>query len=249
MIRFLCIALQLTVLALAGLAVAVFSVSFSPRGLVNTPSRLQAGVFLLSQMPFDGMGFLQSLRILVWVPLVTAGLGYFQGIVPSRLFNWAGIAVNAAALGYLYYIVPAVVSPQKLPWPILTAGMLFICSAALMLAPASRSGGKGARSPALAVLLLLWGGSCAIIGYGAWSENVFPLSLAGIAGTLLGLTVAFYCLGKAVGGLGAKKKSSGASALFVLVPLLLCAACVYCSPPLALPLAAGIFVFLAARLP
>ncbi|SBV90910.1 membrane hypothetical protein [uncultured delta proteobacterium] len=247
MTRFLCIALQLVALALSGLAVAVFSVPLTPEGLVGTPSRMQAGVFLLATMPLDGMAYLQALNLLVWVPVVTAGLGYLHGIARLRLFGLIGAGVNAAALGYLYYMVPAVASPKGLAWPILGTALLFAGSAVCMLTLGRRTGGKGVRGPAVFVLLLLWLGSVGILGWGVWGKVLSAASLAGIAGTVLGLTLAFYCLARAIKSAGAKKGGSGA--VFLLLPLLLCAACAYYSPPLALPLGAGILVFLAACLP
>lgn len=247
MARFFCIALQLAALALSGLAVAVFSVPFTPEGLVGSPSRMQAGVFLLTKMPLDGMVYLKALNILVWVPVVTAGLGYLHGIARLRLFGWIGAGVNAAALGYLYYMVPAVASPKGLAWPILGTALLFAVSAICMLALGSRSGGKAARGPAGFVLLLLWLGSVGILGCGVWGKVLSAASLGGIAGTVLGLTLAFYCLAGAAGSAGGKK--GGASVALLLAPLLLCAVCVHYSPPLALPLGAGILVFLAVCLP
>lgn len=249
MTRFFCIALQLAALALAGLAVAVFSVPFTPAGLVGTPSRLQAGVFLLSKMPLDGMAYLKALNLLVWVPVATAVLGYVHGMARLRLFGLIGAGVNAAALGYLYYMVPAVASPKGLAWPILGTALLFVCSAVfmLMVALGGRSGGKAVRGPAVFVLFLLWLGSVGILVCGVWGKVLSAASLGGIAGTVLGLTLAFYCLAKAAGSAGAKKR--GAGIVLLLAPLLACAVCAYVSPPLALPVGAGLLVFLAACLP
>ena len=245
MLRFFCMALQLGSLSLAGLAVAVFSVPFSQQGLVNTPSHIQAGLYLLTKMPMGGVAFLQSLQVLLWVPVVTVGLGFLQGIAPARLWSWLGVGVNAAALVYLWYYIPAVASSKGVAWPILGTALLFACSALLMFASARGGNAGNVRKSSAVSLVLLWVGSVGVIGFGVLAKNVPPVALAGVVGVLFALTAAFYCLGTAAKGLGAKK---GSSAAFLLVPLALFAACLCYSQPLALPLGAGLLLVLAERL-
>ena len=230
---------------MAGLAVAVFSVPFSNEGLVNTPSHIQAGMYLLTKMPIGGMAFLKSLQVLLWVPVVTISLGFLQGIAPIRLWSWLGVGVNAAAFAYLWYSVPAVISSKGIAWPILGTALLFVGSAVLMLVlTRGRSVGK-AKKTFVFSLFLLWAGNVGLIAFGVWTKNVPPMALAGVAGVLLALTVAFYCLGRVAKGFGAKK---GNAAALLLIPLALFAASMYYSQPLALPLGAGLLLVLTARL-
>ncbi len=243
MARLCLIALQLAVLAFAGLAVAVLATPFTPQGFVHTPSRVQAGLFIFSAMPGEGIPFLRMLKYLVWVPAATAAAAFAPGDNGAlRLVRRAAAFGNLAAFGCLARAFPGLASADRLPVLLFGVAALFCCNAAVLFFLPRKP--KATRPFAVFLLLLLGAGSLAVFAWGALRQTLPPLAWTTAAGCGLALFFSFHGLVKALSGAG--KKNTGAAAVSWLVPVLLFAFFCVFSPPLALPVGAGLLLALAA---
>lgn len=241
MIRLFIITLQAAVLVFAGLFLSVAVAPFTPEGLVSVPSRIATGIFVLSKMPVDGAAFLGMLRSLAWAPFVTAMAALPQGIRPLRPLRWVGVAVNGAALGYLLNAFPALLSSRKVALPLAVAALLFLVSALLLIVMPQKAAAPVVRKATVPVLFFFWAGAAALLVHGALRQSLSPFAFGGVAASIGALALVFYCIAKAVSGLGSQ---GGVGPVYLLFPLAFLAACVFFSPPLALPVGAGLLFFL-----
>ena len=247
MIRSTCIALQLAVLALSGLGVSALAVPFSPEGLVNVPSRFQAGLYIFVKMPVDGIAYLNVLRVLVWVPAITAAIAVATGRGRFfRLLRRAGAVANLAALGYLYTMFPRLLSPDRVPVILSITFLLFVGNAVLLSLMDQQKKEPVNRNYAAFLLLVLGSGAIAIHLHAVFQQPVSPLAQAVMGCCSVGLSLSFYGLVKAMRGAGAQKKGG---LLFLLPPFCVFVAFMLVSPPLALPVGAGLLLFIALLLP
>lgn len=232
------------VLSLSGLAVAALSVPFSQYGLVNIPSRVQVGLYVFTKMPVEGMAFLTLLQYFVWIPVATAAVVFFPGddFLP-RLLRRCGAVVNLAALGYLFKAFPELLSPERVPLLLTGTALLFLCNAALLFFMPRKKGGKGDRALSFFLLWLMGGGSIAIFLYAAAKQTAAPAAWSVMAGCALALLAAFFCMIRSMQKTGPKGR--GNSQMFLLLPLLVLGVFIAVSPPLALPVAAGLLLCLA----
>ena len=247
MSRIFLVSLQAFVLALAGLAVGVHAVPFTVQGFVGMPSRLQAGIFILSKMPFDGMPFLHVLGTLVWIPVITAAVALFQNFPALRSLRWLGFVVNLSALGYLVHVYPTLFSPGRMPAVLFGTAGLFGVNAVLTFLLPRQFNRKGTQAFSAFLLAVLCFASLAVLVPSAVRQVLSPQGWAGFAGCLAGMGMSFYCLIRVVNG-GASRKS-GESGLFIFIPAVVLGVFALFSPPLALPVAGGLLIVLAGRLP
>lgn len=242
MARTLCIALQLMALAFAGLAVAVLAVPFSAPGLANVPSRMQAGLFLFSRMPVEGMAFLGIVRHLVWVPVISAVVAFFPGNDGVlRLLRLFGVLANLAGLGYLILTFPEMLSGGRMPVLLYGIALLFAVSALMLLCMGQS---KSPKALVNFLLAMMGAGSVAIFIMGCARQNAPVVAWGVMGGCAFILALAFWGLIMASQG-GGKKRGGGA--VYILAPLGAFVLFLLVSPPLALPVGAGGLLFAATR--
>lgn len=248
MARYLLVFLQGAALALGGLLVSVLAVSpFTEYGVLTAPGRVNAGIVILRLMPVEGATFINMLPDFFWVPLTTALISLPQGVGLLRHLRWIGFAVNLAALGYLYHTFPGLGAPQNMPVPLVVTGGLFLASTILLAIMPARPA-LSARSSTFAVFLtlLLWLASVGLLIYGAGINALSLTALGGVAASVAVMTLAFYCLVKAIQSPSTKSGSGIGAIGYLLVPLLIGLGLFFGGAlPLALPVGAGVLLFFA----
>lgn len=248
MARYLLVFLQGTALALGALLVSVLAVSpFTEYGILIAPGRVKAGIAIMRLMPLQGATFINMLPDLFWVPLTTAIISLPQGVGLLRHLRWIGFAVNLAALGYLYHTFPSLGAPQNMPAPLVVTAFLFLASTVLLaIMPARPAASSKSSSFAVFLTLLLWLASTGLVVYGAGINNLPLPALGGVAGCLVVMTIAFYCLIKAIQSPSSKSGNGLGAIGYLLVPLLIGLGLFFGGAiPLALPVGAGILLFFA----
>ncbi|CAK7063466.1 MAG: hypothetical protein DELT_01531 [Desulfovibrio sp.] len=248
MARYLLVFLQGAALALGALFVSVLAVApFTEYGVLTAPGKVKTGIVLMRLMPVESVTFMNMLPDLFWAPITTAVLALPQGIGLLRHLRWIGVAVNLAVLGYVYYAFPGLGAPQNMPLPlVLTAALFAISAVLLIIMPKKPVPSARASSFAVFLTLLLWLATVGLLIYGA-ALNSLPLqALAGVAVSCVVLTVAFYCLVKAIQVPDSKSGSSVGAVGYLLIPLLIGIGVFFGGAiPLALPIGAGILLFFA----
>lgn len=248
MARYLLVFLQGAGLALGVLLVSVLAVSpFTEYGILTAPGRVNAGGVILRMLPVHGSVFVNMLPELAWVPLTTALISLPQGIGLLRHLRWIGFVINLAALGYLYHTFPGLGAPQNMPMPLVATAVLFLASTILLAIMPSRPAAS-TRSASFAVFLtvLLWLASAGLLIYGASLHNLTFTALGGVAGCVAAMTLAFYCLVKAIRSPSSKSGTGLGAVGYLLVPLLIGLALFFGGAmPLTLPIGAGVLLFFA----
>lgn len=247
MIRYLLIFLQGAALALGALLVSVLAVSpFTEYGILTAPGRVNAGIVIVRLMPVQGPMFVNMLPDLFWVPLTTALISLPQGVGFLRHLRWIGLAVNLAALGYLYHAFPGLGAPQNMPMPLVATAALFLASTILLAITPSRPAATRPTSFAVFLTMLLWLASVGLLIYGAGIHNLTFTALGGVAGCVAVMTLAFYYLTKAIRSPSANIGTGLGAVAYLLVPLLIGLALFFGGAmPLALPVGAGVLLFFA----
>lgn len=248
MARYLLVFLQGAALALGALLVSVLAASpFTEYGVLVAPGRVKAGIAILRLMPVQGAAFINMLPDLFWVPLTTALISLPQGVGLLRHLRWIGFAVNLAALGYLYHTFPGLGAPQNMPLPLVVTACLFLASTILLaIMPSRPAASVKSSSFAVFLTLLIWLASAGLLIYGAAINNLPITALGGVAACLAVMTIAFYCLVKAIQSPSSKSGSGVGAIGYLLVPLLIGLALFFGGAiPLALPVGAGVLLFFA----